>query len=232
MAGSNTEWRPSQALLDEYEKYVQHRTTQRAAAEVLAIHPNTVSKQFKRIEKAIYQDLSDNVVRIKSGQTETLRHIAMEAMSAWHDSKGEKVVVHERDTRDGIYRETTTSQSSGNSQFLSSALKALEDIRRIWGAESPKQIEVETVTAEADPSRRLEKISERMKQMVPEITVEVIEDERSTADEQPVLEGNATVAVVPQVDETIGEGDRDGGADEGVLPGLRIVRDDERPEDG
>ena len=102
MAGSNVEWKPSQALLDEYERYVQHRTTQKAAADALAIHPNTIRKHFKKIERRIYDDLAANVSRIKAGQTETLRFVAMEAMEAWHDSKGEKVVVHERDTKEGI----------------------------------------------------------------------------------------------------------------------------------
>lgn len=167
MAGSNVEWKPSQELLGQYEAYVQHRTTQKAAADALEIHPNTIRKHFKKIERRIYDDLAANVSRIKAGQTETLRFVAMEAMAAWHDSKGEKVVVHERDTKDGVYRETTTSQSSGNASYLTSALKALEDIRKIWGAESPKQIEVETTAAETDPSKRLEKISERMKSLVP-----------------------------------------------------------------
>ncbi len=131
----------------------------------------------KRMDGLLFQELQQAVGEIKSRQTATLRHIAQEAMTAWLRSQGEQEVVHERTTKDGVYREVTKTVSSGNPAYLTAALRAMEDIRRIWGADAPKQLHVDTHNDDLPPAEKLQRIGEKMKQLIPAVAMKALEEE-------------------------------------------------------
>jgi len=95
-------------------------------------------------------------------------------MTAWRDSKGQHEVVHKRATKDGTYREVTKTWSAGNPAYLGTVMKALEDIRKVWGAESPKQVQVEAEVQVASPQEQLTRIGQHMRQLMPEVVAEVV----------------------------------------------------------
>ena len=128
----------------------------------------------KTMDSLLYKELAETVHLIKARQTATLRHVIDEAMTAWHDSKGEHEVIHERATKDGAYREVTKTQSAGNPAYLGTVMKALEDIRKVWGAESPKQVQVEAEVQVVSPQEQLTRIGQHMRQLMPEVVAEVV----------------------------------------------------------
>jgi len=132
----------------------------------------------REMDQVLYAEMAETIHELKASQTTTLRHVVREAMRAWEDSKRARVTVHTRRLADGTtYRERTVTRGSGNSVFLDVAQRALADIRKIWGADAPKQVEIEAnVNAGADTASRLERISERMRQLIPEVAAQVVDD--------------------------------------------------------
>ena len=96
------------------------------------------------------------------------------ARATWRDGKGQHAVCQERATTDGTYREVTKTQSAGNPAYLGTVMKALEDIRKVWGAESPKQVQVEAEVQVVSPQEQLTRIGQHMRQPLPEVVAEVV----------------------------------------------------------
>ena len=71
-------------------------------------------------------------------------------------------------------REVTKIQSVGNPAYLGTVMKALEDIRKVWGAESPKQVQVEAEVQVVSPQEQLTRIGQHMRQLMPEVVAEVV----------------------------------------------------------
>jgi len=170
-------WKPTAQWMDVYTRYTQHRLTQPQAADILGVHRNTVWRNFRRMELELFEAMSDHVAQVKVGQTNTIRHVIEQAQAAFDKSMCDREVVHERETSGKVYREKTLLVGGGNAQFLTVILKGLEDIRRIWGANAPEQVEVEAKVSREDENTatRLESIRKRMKALVPEVHAEVIE---------------------------------------------------------
>ena len=76
--------------------------------------------------------------------------------------------------KDGTYREVTKTWSAGNPAYLGTVMKALEDIRKVWGAESPKQVQVEAEVQVVSPQEQLTRIGQHMRQLMPEVVAEVV----------------------------------------------------------
>ena len=172
----------SPELVSAYERYCRHEITQAAAAAELDVHPNTLRRYWQRLARTLHTDLADHVAEVRVGQTVALRHVASEALTAWQDSRGEQVVVHRRETSSGDYRETTTSTSHGNAAYLTAAMKALEDVRKIWGAEAPRAVIVDAQVTATTPQAKLEQIGQRMQELIPAIDAVVIDAEPDPAD--------------------------------------------------
>ena len=47
----------------------------------------------------------------------------------------------------------------GNPAYMGTAMKALEDIHKVWGAESPKQVQVEAEVQVVSPQEQLIRIA-------------------------------------------------------------------------
>ena len=165
----------SPELIAAYERYCRHEITQTEAAAELGVHANTLRRYWQRLARTLHTDLADHVAEVRVGQTVALRHVASEALTAWQGSRGEQVVVHRRETRDGEYRETTTTTSHGNAAYLTAAMKALEDVRKIWGADAPKQVVVDAQVTATTPQAKLEQIGLRMQELIPAIDAVVVD---------------------------------------------------------
>ena len=126
------------------------------------------------MDSLLYKELAEIIHLIKARQTTTLRHVVDEAMTAWRDSKGQHEVIHERATKDGTYQEVTKTWLAGNLAYLATVLKELEDIRKVWGAESPKQVHVEAEVQPVSPREQLTRIGQHMRQLMPEVVAEVV----------------------------------------------------------
>lgn len=170
-------WKATPRWIEVYTLYAQHRITQQVASQMLNCHYNTVYRNFKRIETEMFPLLADHVAQVKVGQTNTLRHVIEQAQAAFDKSLEDYVVEHEREASGNVYKERTKQKGAGNAQFLQVIRGALDDIRKIWGADAPQKVDVVAQVSDVsnDTGTRLEAIAKRMQQLVPEVRHEVIE---------------------------------------------------------
>lgn len=135
--------------------------TEQRIADHLGIERSTVSKMLDRVERRLAEELAQAALPIKSRQTAQLEHIASEAYEAWERSKEpaelERVVTAETSVVGGALGDDgpvevtlpavetrTTNESKGQTgdpAHLNTAMKALADIREIWGLDAPKKNE-------------------------------------------------------------------------------------------
>lgn len=99
-------------------------------ATARAIH-DRMTEYFRR-------EFWTDIVRIKSDHSAKLMDIYCEARQAFESSK-EPTVQETESAKNGSSTKTTTS--SGDPRFLESSRAALADIRKIWGADAPIQLE-------------------------------------------------------------------------------------------
>ena len=90
----------------------------------------------KKMDSLLCMKLAEIVHLNRPRKTATLRRVVEETMTAERDSKGLHEVVPERAARDGTCREV----AAGNPVCLGTAMKAVNDIRTVRGAESPRQV--------------------------------------------------------------------------------------------
>lgn len=121
-------------------------TQERIAAE-LKITQGAVSKALKRVSTQVRADLMADVERVQTEQVAQLQHIAEEAFEAWERSKAaaKSLTKHTTPARHptGQARESTTMNlvdQHGDPRYLQTAMKALDDIRKITGANAPDEI--------------------------------------------------------------------------------------------
>lgn len=91
--------------------------TQNRIADEIGMTQQGVAKALKRITARFYKDFMSDVKAIKEEQVAQLEHIAGESMQAWSKSK--------------------VGSEAGDPRFLSSFMKAKEEIRKIVGADLP-----------------------------------------------------------------------------------------------
>ncbi len=100
-----------------------------------------ISQIVRRVDEYIFPQLVDDIRKIKIEQTGELQHVYREAMDAWERSKQDEVTVRDGFTPMGTTKITTKKGQVGNPAFLNVAMKAKEDIRKIWGADAPLRTE-------------------------------------------------------------------------------------------
>lgn len=100
--------------------------TQERIAAKLQISQPAVAKILKRLTERYSRNLNDDIERVKLEQISQLEHIASEAMQAWDDSKQEIAVSKD-----------FTRYFPGDPRYLTAAMEAKEDIRKIIGADAP-----------------------------------------------------------------------------------------------
>lgn len=123
--------------------------SQARIAKKLGITQSRVSQILAGIEARELARLSADVERVKVRQTLQLEHVAEEAMKAWRRSlaPAETTTTTTGGTAPtGGSAKPQTSHTikgqSGNPQLLAQAIKALSDIRAIWGLDAPPKASI------------------------------------------------------------------------------------------
>jgi len=121
--------------------------TQERIALELGITQAGVSKMLLRLNKRYLEQITEQIDAYKAEQVAQLSHIADEAMQSWQQSKQpEKAVSQVKATGKGRGafgkgddgRVTTqVKEKSGDPRFLSAAMTAMADIRKILALDAP-----------------------------------------------------------------------------------------------
>ena len=174
---------PPPSEMELYEQLCRGQLKYKDIAGILEVSQTTARKRMEAIEVKLWADLSKHVLRIKVGQTEALKHAAQEVMDSWERSKGKRVVIHTRGTKEGEkYTETTETQSEGDVKYVTEFRHCLQSIRGIWGADSPKQIEVSETTEAKTTVQRLDEINQKMRELIPEAQYKVLTDDEGSTE--------------------------------------------------
>jgi hypothetical protein len=137
-------WEPSERDLEMYV-YVQSGKTMSRAAERWGCSVANISIKCKKIDRWYFEQYVSRVREIKANHTQRLELIYRRAMDAFVDSQKDEVTQAEIDKDFGLHPGTETRTirkgQSGNPAFLAEARAAIKEIREIWGANAPLQIE-------------------------------------------------------------------------------------------
>lgn len=128
--------------------------TERRIGDELGVHRSTVGKMLQRMEKRLAAEFRDHAEEVKARQTGRLERLFEELVEQWRRSCEDGVTETTVEGRCQVDKTTgeivplptetrrTVSGQSGNPALLAQALKALADIRAIWGLDAPKRTDV------------------------------------------------------------------------------------------
>jgi len=135
---------PSAEQLSMYADYISGMTLKNVSAKYAFASTSQPSIIIKRVNRWLVPKFMGDIREIKCEHTERLLHIASEAMTAWERSKRDKVQFEHERGDDGKLKllKMKREPQAGNPTFLATAMKALEDIRKVWGADAPVRMEV------------------------------------------------------------------------------------------
>lgn len=167
------EWTPDPKHMEWYIDYVKGTMSQLEIAVKNDVAQQTVSRQVRNIAKWIFREQLEDIKIIKAQHVGRLSHIAREAMKAWERSKlVAQTEVSKKGTSEskGKYSEASISKrfQCGDSRYLDTAMKALEDIRKVTGANAPTEIRhsgeirFAGVTREDAIKNRIAELNERL----------------------------------------------------------------------
>lgn len=123
-----------------YARFLRGATPQ-AIVDELQTTPAVVNRAIRRGEEETARRFADReAVRLQ--QSEQLRLIYGEALAAWEESKKGNEVTKISTAAEGEETgkrraEKTTRKQAGDPRFLSQAMSALADLRRLWRLEAP-----------------------------------------------------------------------------------------------
>lgn len=141
---ATTDWRPDNRMLEIY-RYVLSGRSQKRAARRFEITQGYVSKICSRVDDWLARTYMGQIRQIKANHTQRLEYIYNQAMSAWRRSQRDEVTETETDKNYGMHPGSETKKTrraqAGAAAFLSEARAAINEIRNIWGANAPLQIE-------------------------------------------------------------------------------------------
>jgi hypothetical protein len=134
-------WEPTPEHLAIYAEHCAGRS-QRRIARKFECSQYRIFETVQKVDRWFSDQYSGRIREIKANHTQRLEYIFREAMAAWRRSQED--TVSESDTvggKDGGKTVTTRKGQVGAAAFLSEARAAIKEIREIWGANAPLQIE-------------------------------------------------------------------------------------------
>lgn len=131
-----TETQPSPRDITIYEAVCAGRSQVDVGKEH-KLSRQRVCQIVQAVETWLVPQMVERVRELKTRHTTSLEHVFREAMGAWEKSKGDRLKFRRGSTANGEIDETTREQSCGDPRFLDAAMKALTDIRKMWGANEP-----------------------------------------------------------------------------------------------
>jgi hypothetical protein len=148
-------------------------TQERIAAEI-GVDQSTVSRILRKQSDRYLVEINEEVGRVKAQQIAQLEYVAQEAIEAWERSKDPAKKLNKRakalrargqdgDDRNAVAEEVTTVETAdqdGDPRYLTTAMSALGDIRKILGADAPARTTAATTsTVHVEESLDLSKLS-------------------------------------------------------------------------
>ena len=127
-------WEPSPRDMEIFESLSQGNTT-RTVAEKFGLSHQRISQVGVQVGKWLVPQLAEQIKQIKVSHTYSLDHIFRECMAAWERSKHPIVTEKSEVTNRGTRHTVRKKSSCGDWHFLAEAMKALREIREIWGVE-------------------------------------------------------------------------------------------------
>lgn len=129
-----------------WELRQQGWTHERISIE-LGVHHTTITKMLGRIRKRYLRELNEEVEQETTEQLLQLRFIVDEAMQAWMSSKeaSKSVAQKKRQGQGGNQPDEITTRvqdQDGDPRYLSTAMSALSDIRKVLGVDAPQRSDV------------------------------------------------------------------------------------------
>ena len=124
---------PSPRDLEIYAQVCAGRT-QQAVGDAFGLSRQRIHVIVRQVEAWLAPQLVERVRELKARHTTSLEHVFRESMAAWEKSKADRLKFRNGTTANGEINETTREQTCGDPRFLDAAMKALTDIRKMWGA--------------------------------------------------------------------------------------------------
>lgn len=138
-ANSSGPWEPDAEQMAIYAA-VCRGEKQRDVAAARGITQQRVSALCKKIDAWLWPQYMDEIRELKARHTQSLMHIFAESMAAWERSKRPgkvRTVKHSTGENGGLDRTRRTEPQVGDPRYLAEARAALDDIRKMWGADKP-----------------------------------------------------------------------------------------------
>lgn len=134
-------WEPSAEDLAVYADRISGTMTLQEIGDKHNLSKQTVWNHCKRIDAWLWPQRIEEIREIKARHESHLYHVFREAMRAWERSKRAKRKTVLKTI--GVKTETTKTVElrHGDPRHLTNAMKALNDIREIWGANAPLEIQ-------------------------------------------------------------------------------------------
>lgn len=137
----NGPWSPSTRDMELYYEFAKGSKSQTQVGVMFDLAQSRVSVLVNKINRWLWLETMDDIRLIKMQQVQSLNYVYREAMRSWETSKGFQVTLTSR-TKLGVKLEKTRTikRDSGDAKYLEIALKTLEDIRKITGANAPIEV--------------------------------------------------------------------------------------------
>ena len=137
----------------------------RIAAE-LGVNQSTICRDLEVASKHALANLDTIVEEVKREQVFQLERIVDESLQGWEESKKKSRSVSKtvRTRLSGIdtQEETTTTKVAdrgGDVRYLTTAMNALADIRKILGADAPIEVDIDIEDIDGAIARELERLA-------------------------------------------------------------------------
>ena len=137
-------WDPSAGDLAIYADKCRGTMTLVEIGIKYGVSKDVVWKRCKRIDAWLWPQRVEEIREIKARHEGYLFHIFRESIRAWERSRRAKRKTVIRTVPDGKGKAETVKTvelTSGDPRHLANAMKALNDIREIWGANAPLAIQ-------------------------------------------------------------------------------------------
>ena len=134
-----------------------------------------ISQIVRAESERLADELADGQRGLAARQTAALFCIAREAMDAWRESKQPQRTITRRVPGEGALRDgggsatETKRNQAGDPRLLDIGMKALADIRKIWGAEAPQKVDLSGTIEIDDASARLDAVTSELERLLPSV---------------------------------------------------------------
>ena len=133
-------WDPSAGDLAIYADKCRGTMTLVEIGIKYGVSKDVVWKRCKRIDAWLWPQRVEEIREIKARHEGHLAHVFREAMRAWERSKRAKRKTVLKTIDGKTETQKTVELRHGDPRHLANAMKALNDIRDIWGANAPLEV--------------------------------------------------------------------------------------------